>query len=328
MKRLSLIALFVGAVLGGMSACASASETSGETAGNSQNASGDNRFSTRTYPLSDFTSLDVSNVVKVIYTQGDTYSVRLRGRTDWLDQMEVTATGGTLKLRAKNSKRFNNVKTKDQPDGQHIFILHLTAPCLQDISLSGVSSFEAKRLTPDRLLVSLQGVSRFKADAIECARCSLNISGSSKTDVGDIVCQQFKGNVSGASKADIRQLGAKDVQLNISGASKVNLTQTSQCESATFGVSGASRLNLAAQVNGDISLGLSGASKSELTLRGGRLRTECTGASKLNAKVNCTSIHANCDGASKTIFDGTADNVEIDRGGVAVNIDTSRLNRF
>ena len=47
----------------------------------------------------------------------------------------------------------------------------------------------------------------------------------------------------------------------------------------------------------DISLGLSGASKGEVTLKGGLLRTVCTGASKLNAKVNNTRIHANCDGA-------------------------------
>ena len=76
-------------------------------------------------------------------------------------------------------------------------------------------------------------------------------------------------------------------------------------------------------MTGDISLGLSGTSKGEVTLKGGPLRTVCTGASKLNAKVNNTRIHANCDGASKTTFSATADKVEIDCSGVAVNIDTN-----
>ena len=102
-------------------------------------ADGDgSKFSTRTYPLSDFTDLDVSNAVKVIYTQGDSYKVQLTGRTDWLDLMEVTSKGGTLKVQAKSSRKFNNVKKKDQPDGEHNFILHLTAPCLQNIILGGV----------------------------------------------------------------------------------------------------------------------------------------------------------------------------------------------
>ena len=291
-------------------------------------AEGRSAFSTRSYPLKDFTKLDVGNVVKVIYTQGDTYDVRLTGRTDWLDQMEVNATAGTLKVRAKHSKTFNNVKKKDQPDGQHNFILHLTAPSLQDISLSGVSLLVSKRLSSDRLTVRLQGVSAFKADAIECDQLNIHLSGSSKTEVGDIVCGHFKGDVSGASKADIEQLGAKNIRFSISGASKVNLPQASRCEHATFSVNGASKLNISAEVTGDISLTLSGASKGEVTLKGGHLRTVCTGASKLNAKVNCTGINANCDGASKTTFSGTADKVEIDRGGVAVNIDTSRLNQF
>ena len=284
-------------------------------------------FTTRTYPLSDFTNIQVSNVVKVIYTQGDSYKVQLTGRADWLDLMEVTSTGGTLKVHAKKTKKFNNVKKKDQPDGQHNFILHLTAPCLQNINLSGVSSFEGKRLTPDRLQIRLEGVSKLKVDAIECANHSISLNGVSKVDVGTIICQNFDVNVSGSSKADIQHLKAKEIHCNISGASKVNLSQ-SQGETAIFGVNGASKLNLTAELSGKLDVGLAGASKGEVTYKGGHLRTYCTGASKLEAKVNCKAINANCDGASKTNFSGTADKVEIDRSGVAVNIDTSRLNQF
>ena len=309
MKRLSLFALLMSAIMGG-TACAA------------------EKFSTRTYPLSDFTNIQVNNVVKVIYTQGDSYKVQLTGRTDWLDLMEVTSSGGTLKVLAKKTKKFNNVKKKDQPDGEHNFILHLTAPCLQNINLSGVSAFEGKRLTPDWLNVRLEGVSKFKADAIECANLSLNIAGVSKMEVKSITCQKFKGDITGSSKADIERLSAKEVHFNVSGASNANLPQLTQGERATFGVNGASKLTLSAEVSGDMSVGLAGASKGGLTFKGGILRTYCTGASKLNADVNCKSINANCDGASKTSFSGTADKVEIDRSGVAVNIDTSRLNQF
>ncbi|MBO7569867.1 MAG: hypothetical protein J6T11_05910, partial [Bacteroidaceae bacterium] len=97
---------------------------------------------------------------------------------------------------------------------------------------------------------------------------------------------------------------------------------------ATFGVNGASKLTLSAEVSGDMNIGLAGASKGELTFKGGILRTVCTGASKLNADVNCKKLNANCDGASKANFSGTADQVENDRSGVAVNIDTTHLNQF
>lgn len=284
-------------------------------------------FSTRTYPLSDFTEIEVGNVVKVIYTQGDNYKVQLTGRTDWLDLMEVTSAGGTLKVQAKKTKKFDNVKKKDQPDGEHNFILRLTAPCLQRINLRGVSSFEGKRLTPDYLSVHIEGVSKFKVDAIECADLTLSINGVSKLDAGNITCQKNRIDVKGSSNADIQQLKAKEFQVIISGASTANLPKA-MGERATFSLNGASKFNLTAEVSGDMSVGLAGASNGELTYKGGLLRTYCTGASKLNANVNCKSISANCDGASKTYFSGTADKVEIDRSGVAVNIDTSRLNQF
>lgn len=323
MKRLTLLALLLSAALGAATGCASSNETTGTT-----EAAADGRFSTRTYQLADFTNIDVSNVVKVIYTQGDTYCVQLTGRTDWLDLMDVTAKGGTLKVKAKNSKKFNNVKKKDQPDGQHNFILHLTAPCLQNILLGGVSTFEAGRLTPDGLYLRLEGVSKLKVEAIECASLKMNLNGVSKVDVGSIACPKLEADVNGSSKADIQHLAVKDLRFSVSGASKVNLPDCTRGEKATFNVSGASKLILSAEASEQMQVGLSGASKGELTYKGGSLRTWCTGASKLNAQVSCTAINANCDGASKTIFSGTADKVEIDRGGVAVNIDTSRLNQF
>ncbi|MBQ9286111.1 MAG: DUF2807 domain-containing protein [Bacteroidaceae bacterium] len=285
-------------------------------------------FSTRTYPLADFTNLQVSNVVKVIYTQGDSYSVQLTGRTDWLDLMEVTASGGTLQVRAQKTKKFNNVKKKDQPDGEHNFILHLTAPCLQNINLSGVSAFEGKRLTPDYFHVRLEGVSKFKAESVECAQFSTVVTGVSSVSIGKVESSIFSADVVGSSNADIQYLKAKKVQCIISGASKASLRQLSQGEEASFALNGASKITLSAEASGQMQVGLSGASKCELTFKGGTLRTACTGASKLHADVNCKAVNANCDGASKTSFSGTADKVEIDRGGVAVNIDTSRLNQF
>ena len=200
------------------------------------------KFSTRTYPLSDFTDLDVSNAVKVIYTQGDSYKVQLTGRTDWLDRMEVPSKGGTLKVQAKSSRKFNNVKKKDQPDGEHNFILHLTAPCLQNIILGGVSEFKGNRLYSDRLSVRLGGVSKMEVKEIDCTSLNLHVMGVSEVDADKITCEHLDVDVQGSSKTDIDILSAKTVGFNISGASKVHLPQFTQGERATFGVNGASKL--------------------------------------------------------------------------------------
>jgi hypothetical protein len=283
-------------------------------------------FSTRTYDLKDFTILEVSSVVKVIYTQGEPYSVQLTGRTDWLDLMEVKTSGGKLSVKAKKSKQFDNAKKKDQPDGKHNFILHLTAPCLQDIHLSGVCAFEARRLSPDHLSLCLGGVSKLMVDEIETPSLHMEISGVSELKTKNVLCQQLEVSVSGSSKMNAEKMAATQANISVSGASKANLPQLSKTEKATVTVNGASKITLDAEVSGQLQVELAGASEGELTYKGGNLRTACTAASKLKANVHCAAINATCDGASMTTFTGTADKVEIDRSGVAVNIDTSRLN--
>lgn len=286
-------------------------------------------FSTRTYDLQDFTILDVSNVVKVVYTQGNAYSVKLTGRADLLNEMEVTATGGQLKVSAKRSKKFNNVKQKDRPDGQHNFILQLTAPCLENILLSGVSTFETTTMMPDYLYVRLEGVSKLKANSIESPSLKMSISGCSEVHVGSVVCKEYEANVSGSSQVDIQRLTAdKTAFTNLSGASKAAHPSFAVAERATFNVGGASKLILTAKGCELLQVGFSGASKGEVSYKGNALRTWCTGASNLDARLDCKSVQSNCDGASKINLRGTADKVEIERGGVATNIDTSHLNQF
>lgn len=286
-------------------------------------------FTTRTYQLEDFTHIQVSHVIKVVYTQADTYSVKLTGRQDWLDKMEVTAKEGLLKVALKKDAKLpKNIKKKDQPDGQHNFILQLTAPCLQNVNLSGVSSFETTRMSSDGLSFRLSGVSKVQVEGIECDILHINLSGVSSFKATDTQSRELEANVSGSSNISIQKATARNARVNLSGASKLKLPSLVKTESATFGASGASKMDLQVETSGKMQVGLSGASKSTLTYKGGHLRTYCSGASKLEANVDCQAITASCDGASKATFSGTADKVEIERGSVATNINTSNLNKF
>lgn len=284
-------------------ACASSGETTDVTAVRNI----DNRFSTRTYNLSDFTGIDVSSVVKVIYTQGEKYSVKLTGRTDRLDYMDVSATNGTLKVHAKENRVFSNVRKEDKPDGEHNFILHLTAPSLQNICLEGVSVFESSRLSADVLKVHIDGVSAFK--------------------VKNIDCKSIDGNVWGVSQIEVEEMAAQDVKWNIGGTSKLNLSQMHKCENVKMDISGASHCVVAAKATGLMQVILSGASKSDLTFKGGNLRTVCSGASTMDAKVDCAAVSAICSGASTGKFSGTAKSVDVNASDITSRIETSQLKK-
>lgn len=285
-------------------------------------------FSTRTYNLRDFNAIDVGNVVKVVYSQGTAYSVKLTGRADLLSEMEVKVKDGALKVSAKRTKRLSKLKKKDMPDGTHHFILHLTAPRLERIFLSGVSTFETSAMTSENLLVRLGGVSKLNVDRIECPEVNLSVSGCSHVRVKTLACSRYDADVSGASKVDIQKVAAEDTRTKLSGASKADLPSFSTKGTSVFSISGASKLNLTASDGRLLQTDFSGASKGHVSFKGDALRVGCSGASKLAARLDCQSVRANCDGASKINLSGTADKVEVERGGVATNIDTSQLNRF
>ncbi len=285
-------------------------------------------FVTRTYNLRDFTILEVNNIVKVVYTQGETYSVKLTGRKDLLDKMEVNATGGRLSVRAKKTKVLDNLKQKDKPDGQHNFILQLTAPCLKNILLYGVSTFQTTSMTSDYMQVSLNGVSKFKAEGVDCPTFSVSVEGCSELRLGKALCKRFDAKVKGSSKVEIQHVTTGSAYTELSGASKLSMSAFYVKEKASMSANGASKLTLSVADCKSLDIGFAGASKGDVTFKGEALRAACTGASKLEARLDCQGVKANCDGASRINFSGTADKVEVERGGVATNIDTSRLNQF
>ena len=310
MKQNLILALFASALMSSCAAGASTKEqvqTVDETVSSSQTPANDVRFSTRTYPLTDFSKIDVGNVVKVIYTQGSTYSVELTGRTDWLDDMYVNATDGKLTVRTADKKKFNNVKKSDKPDGNYTFILRLTAPSLEGINLHGASAFESKQVSSNELCILLSGATQLTIDAAESDKMTIESSGAGQLD--------FKG------------IAVREIDVRLSGACKAKFPIAGKAETVKLIASGASELTLGGEISGLMQVNLSGACNSRLKCKGGSLRTLCSGASDVVAEVNCQNVYANCSGASKIKLTGTADHVEID-GSSVTNIDTSRLNQL
>ena len=308
MKKELIYVLMMSAALSTL-ACASSSDTQNhETSKFNVQCSKDDRFSTRNYDLPDFTAINVSNSVKVIYTEGNDRSVSLTGRTDWIDNMNVTVSGNVLKVYAKHPRKFEHAKKQDKPDGQSNFILRITAPAIDDIRLSGAIVMETTRLSPASLNINTSGATIVKADAIET--------------------QNLKTNFSGASKVVVKHLSTVTMAVEVSGASKMTFGKLTVNDEAKFNISGASDISLSAEKTKTVQMEMSGASKSNIDFKGDNLRVSCCGASKLNANVNCQSINVMCDGASKVVFSGTADKVEMERGSIANNIDTSQLNQF
>ena len=201
------------------------------------------------YAFRDFSSLDISGAVEVIYTQGDSYSVRIEEVSNL--QTVVRKNNHELSVFTKNPKgkliSFGNVKRPK------VFI---TSPYLTDLKVSGACSFSTKQLTGTDLQVDLSGASKLDIGQLTGTKFNLHAGGATKLSL-NMKVTDVKISTSGAMKGNIKYVG-KNIQITNSGASKLDLDV--DCEKLNVSCSGASKVDVKGYVD-DLKINSSGASK-------------------------------------------------------------------
>lgn len=203
------------------------------------------------YSFRDFSSISVSGVAVVIYTQGKDYSVRVlespRIKTI------VKLKGRTLDISNESKKKHSLSLKKEQ-----LPKVYVSAPQLSDIDVSGVAYFTTKKL--------------------ETGNLDVDISGAGKVNLGQVTCQNFDLDVSGAAKLE-GSLKAKDADIDISGAAKVNASIHGN--SVKVDNSGASNVQLDVDCK-QLKADNSGAGKLKISGTADEVKIEGSGVAKVN----------------------------------------------
>ena len=182
----------------------------------------------KTYMLKDFSGLKVSGDIKVHYTQGNTYEVRITTDERKLDKLVVEVRGTDLVVgyKPKTSLRGNMEDTH----------LYLTCPKMERIVNSGACSFTTEGFTVDRLQIKASGATSLQLGTVHCETADIENSGATKM-FGTLVAQQVEMGNSGATngelkvEADYFDLG-NEHDLRVQGqAHRRGLQRSGQCKS-------------------------------------------------------------------------------------------------
>ena len=148
--------------------------------------------------VDDFSSIKITSVANVIFTQGDDCSLRLEGKEKWVKLTTTEVKGGCLIIAFKKGEK-RSVKNIDG------LKLYVTAPTLEAVELTGVGSLECKEplklddFTLRRFTVSLNGVGDAEVN-VDCDYLKARMGG-----VGSL---ELKGS---ADEADISRSGIGSV---------------------------------------------------------------------------------------------------------------------
>lgn len=108
----------------------------------------------KSFDLSDFSKLEVSNGNRVTITQGLTYHVTAQGSQKALDMLRIEKEGRTLKVSTMNRSRICIFCRSYRAD------IQITTPRLEDISAQNSSEVIASDLTVENLMLNFSNSSR------------------------------------------------------------------------------------------------------------------------------------------------------------------------
>lgn len=139
-----------------------------------------------------FSSIEVSTVANIYFTQSDTYSLKIEGKEKFVKQTKISVRNSVLSIDCEQNKdaktNRNNTKKVD---------VYITAPDLQKVNFSGVGSFNCN--TPLKLndvKFEVEGVGNVKVANLKCKTLSIDLEGVGNADI-HVNCDRLKASVDG-----------------------------------------------------------------------------------------------------------------------------------
>lgn len=227
---------------------------------------------TTVYQLRDFTGIDAEGVVRVLFTQGQGYSVEVEESSDPDMETKVEKKGQTLHISTKTKTRNTHVGPNEYP------VVLITAPQIEEIILGGVTHFNAANVTGHQLNINISGASEMEIGRLKYNGVKVDCSGACKLTAA-IQADDMRIDCSGVCKLALNTEG-KTMKVNNSGASKCDITFVGG--SIDFDNSGASKVDLKLVDCIEVKAHNSGASKFTISGNADKTKIDASGVAKID----------------------------------------------
>jgi hypothetical protein len=183
--------------------------------------------SSRSFSVSGFNRLDMGSAFRIDVKQGNNYKVVAEGRSQDLEDLQSSVSGGVLRLKYKNHGWDNNRKTVN---------ISITMPSLQGVDFSGASTVTIGYFSgTGNMDIEDSGASRVTMD-LTATKVSMDLSGASSLTLNG-KCGVLNGEVSGASSFKGKDFLTKEVNIDASGASSASIVASDKIQAEASGAS-------------------------------------------------------------------------------------------
>lgn len=204
------------------------------------------------FPMEDFTEVKIASYFDLDLRKGDEYSISVRGKDRFLDEVYVNQVGDQLEVRYRE----DNWRWWKDRDEEKVALI-ITMPSLEYLEMSGDCDGEIIGFDNNEITIKVTGESELYVD-VNPRELEMELTGAAEVEVYGstreatielLGASNFKGfgftaqrisiDAVGASKAEV--YGEEEIEIDAAGVSKVRYRGTNNVRVSKAGVTSVSR---------------------------------------------------------------------------------------
>ena len=198
-----------------------------------------------TRPLRGFERVEISGSPSVVYSQADTFSVRLEGPEKMVENMVTEVKDRTLhvynKSRIDMKVGFINLNWGDKDD----VTVYVSSPDLIGVKVGGSGDFYCRtRLDTDVLSIVLRGSGDVGFKDIICDDCTTELVGSGDVNIDHLDARTSAAVLVGSGDIRISEANVLETDLSLRGSGDITINFEEGCQSAQCRLAGSGDITL------------------------------------------------------------------------------------
>ena len=196
---------------------------------------------TESRSLRGFEGIEVYGSPTVYYQQADSFSVKVKGPKDIVDNIITEVSDGKLTIRNRGKIGMFNINF----GGDYTLAVYVTSPDLVSVSLAGSGDFISERtVDTDNITINLKGSGDIQFSSLLCDRCNLEVVGSGDASIRNLDTRETDVTLIGSGDINLRQQNAASTRITLRGSGDVNVEFAKGCGSVDAQLMGSGDIDL------------------------------------------------------------------------------------
>lgn len=195
--------------------------------------------------IKGFEEVEVVGSPNVYYTQADSFSVRVKGPDNFVDNILTEKSGKTLTVRNKGKWGVVNISFSDEDE----LAVYVTSPDLVAVRVNGSGDFISTDLIDtDNMNITLRGSGDINIDKLLCDRCDVELIGSGDIDLPEVEAKETSAVLVGSGDIKMGLSKVADTRLSLKGSGDIKVDFSEGCRSVDCTVNGSGDIGLSGKI--------------------------------------------------------------------------------